>query len=208
MKTAMEVGGDYYDFIWNEEEGEIKVALGDAAGHGLLAAMIVSNVRSYFQANANTMESPALLKLISDGLYGLNMRVALMGLAILRIRNRTVQITSAGMPPILIWRHRLRRIEEVTIKSIFLGSAFDVTYDTLQFTLEPDDVLLACSDGVMEARNENAELFGLARLSTIFATMAEEPAQVLVSEVFEAVNQWIGNKPPADDISLLAIRVK
>ena len=206
MRPATEVGGDYYDFKVSEDK-ELLLAIGDAAGHGLSSGMVVSTVRSYFQTFASKTTDPVLLNQISLGLQSLKIKTALMGLAILRFSKGLLQLTSAGMPPILIWRDATKTIENITVKSMFLGTPFAIDYETHQIEVFANDIIIATSDGVMEARDEKGGFYGLERMYDLIRQNEAGSMEQMLAAIEADLATYTSLENLNDDITIMAIRV-
>jgi len=206
MRPATEVGGDYYDFKLTNNN-EFILAIGDAAGHGLSSGMVVSTVRSHFQTFAGKTTDSYLLNHISEGLQSLKIKTALMGLAVMRFCEGNMFLTSAGMPPVLIWRHTSKTIECITTKSMFLGTPFPVEYETQHYSLFPGDIVLATSDGVMEARDGTGRFYGLERLNDLIRANEAETMEHMLAIIEADLANFTSLDNLKDDITIMAIRV-
>lgn len=205
MQPATEVGGDYYDFN-QEDDGTLTVAIGDATGHGLQAGTMVAATKSLFNAMARERDLVQILQTSSAALKAMGFRRLYMALAIAKFNGRRVQIAGAGMPHALIYRSRLKQIEETALKGMPLGSFPDFAYRQSEFGLEKDDVLLLLSDGLPEMFNEQQEELGDAAVKSIFAASARKSPEQIIQDLVAAGNRWAGDKPQADDVTLLAIK--
>src|SRR5690625_7386929 len=106
MDTATEVGGDYYDYTTGPGN-TLTFALGDATGHGMKAGIMVAAAKSYFHSLAREANVTDMLKRMSAGLNNMNMKMMYMGLVLARCHADQVEITSAGMPPVLHYKKEL-----------------------------------------------------------------------------------------------------
>jgi hypothetical protein len=102
MKTATEVGGDYYD-LHLAADGALTIAIGDATGHGLKAGTVVTAIKGPFNHLAPQAELPGILRDASCALKRMNLRALFMALALVRVRGEHVQLSAAGMPPALLY---------------------------------------------------------------------------------------------------------
>src|SRR5215510_10661615 len=101
MKTATEVGGDYYDFHVGAD-GTLTIAIGDATGHGLKAGTVVAATKVLFNHLAGQADLVATLSQTSRALKQMNMRSLFMALTLVKLKGDHLQCSVAGMPPILI----------------------------------------------------------------------------------------------------------
>ncbi|MGH7595234.1 MAG: PP2C family protein-serine/threonine phosphatase [bacterium] len=121
MKTATEVGGDYYDFHL-AEDGTLTVAIGDATGHGTKAGTVVTATKSLFQVLAQNDDSPQVFRRFTQTLKSMNLGRMYMAMTLIKFKDNKIKIAAAGMPPALIYRAATKSVEEVNIKAMPLGS--------------------------------------------------------------------------------------
>lgn len=205
MKTATEVGGDYYDFkIF--EENKFLIAIGDATGHGLKAGIMVSLIKWAFTSlhlddDINTFfnESTSVIKSMKLG----NL---FMGLSILKFNDMGFNFSSAGMPPLFYFNGSTGEVEPVVTKSMPLGAFNNLKYENHNLILNDNDVVLLVSDGLTELFNENKELFGESRVKELLKESANLSAEQII-EVFKNVaNQWSKNAILADDLTMVVLK--
>jgi ligand-binding sensor domain-containing protein/serine phosphatase RsbU (regulator of sigma subunit) len=230
MRTATEVGGDYYDYVL-EEDGTLTLAIGDATGHGVRAGMLVSLVKSSFHALAGEADLGTIVSAISQTIKQMNLQRMFMCLTLVRIRKRfvetqstttptntvfSVEFAGAGMPPMLHYSAQEGRISELRPHGIALGIMNNAQYPTEAITLERGDVLLISSDGLMELFNAENEELGMTRLHEIFLQeLLGKPqgtslvsANGIITGLYAAADAWRGEVAAADDIALVAVRVE
>ena len=204
MDTATEVGGDYYDFYL--ENNTLTVVIGDATGHGLNAGTMVTATKSLFNNFAPNSDILSSMEKISAALRKMNFRLLSMCFAILKIENDTVRFTSAGMPPIYIYRKEIKKVEEVLLKGMPLGRVSNFPYELSETKLQSGDTILLFSDGFPELFNENKELYGFDKVKNEFLNCAEENPKVIIDSFKTAINNWKGNLEINDDISFVIIQ--
>lgn len=189
-QPALEVGGDFFQII-REEEGSTIVALGDVSGKGLKAAMNVSLIVGILRSLSDAKVSPVeMLEKPNHCLYG-RLQGGFVTAVILRLnRNGQVTIASAGhLPPIL-------NQQELEIEgSLPLGVLSSATYGEVCVMLHPGDQLSLYTDGLLEARNATGELYGFDRLHRLFAS---RPSAQQATEAAIAFGQ-------EDDITVLTL---
>jgi serine phosphatase RsbU (regulator of sigma subunit) len=206
MRTATEVGGDYYDFF-PSPNGALTAAIGDAAGHGARAGTMVTVVKGLLTASARddvakTLAS-ATLAIKQMDLGRMN-----MALTLLRIHGRNIAISAAGMPPVLLYSRRTEEVREIELVGTPLGSLADARYELWESELGPGDTILAMTDGFPELLNEEHEALGYERVRSIFdASRAGTPRQI-VDELSSAADAWTGGRPPHDDVTFVVLRVR
>ena len=120
MKTATEVGGDYYDFNV-QENGVLNIGFGDATGHGLQAGTMITLMKGFFTSDAARFSPPKFLENCNSLIRDIKLGRILMSFSHLRFENNSLLMSSAGMPPIY-YHHKINnRTEEIIIQGLPLG---------------------------------------------------------------------------------------
>jgi serine phosphatase RsbU (regulator of sigma subunit) len=207
MKPAAEVGGDYYDFHL-ADDGVLTVAVGDATGHGLKAGTVVTAMKSLFRSFAAEPEIVPVFNRSSRVLKEMNLRSLFMGLTMVKLNGRSMKISSAGMPPVLIYRAETGRVEEVMIKAMPLGSVTGYTYRERELTLGRGDVIVLMSDGLPERFNRTGEMFDYSRTMETLARAAALAPREIIERLVDAGEAWAEGRPQDDDITFVAVKVK
>jgi serine phosphatase RsbU (regulator of sigma subunit) len=207
MKPAAEVGGDYYDFHL-ADDGVLTVAVGDATGHGLKAGTVVTAMKSLFRTFAAEPEIVPVFNRSSRVLKEMNLRSLFMGLTMVKLNGRTMKISSAGMPPVLIYRAETGSVEEVMIKAMPLGSVTGYSYRERELTLGRGDVVVLMSDGLPERFNRTGEMFDYSRTMETLARSAALAPREIIERLVDAGEAWAEGRPQDDDITFVALKVK
>ncbi len=207
MKPATEVGGDYYDFHL-ADDGALTVAVGDATGHGLKAGTVVTAMKGLFLTFAAEPEIAAVFDRSSRVLKGMNLRSLFMGLTMVKLNGRRMKVSSAGMPPVLIYRAETGSVEEVMIKAMPLGSVTGYSYRERELTLGCGDVVVLMSDGLPERFNQAGEMFDYSRTKESLARAAALAPREVIGRMVGAGEAWAEGRQQNDDITLVALKVK
>ncbi len=206
MKTATEVGGDYYDFHVADDD-TLTIAVGDATGHGLRAGMMVTATKSLFNELVREPDSPELMRRCSRSLKAMNLRGLFMALTIVRINGKRLTITSAGMPAALLYRAAEQRVEELLFKSMPLGSITNYVYKQQEATIAAGDVLVLLSDGLPERFNANGEMLGDdAAVRVLCETTQLSPAEI-IQRLVQLGDEWGGARPQDDDATFVVVQM-
>ena len=207
MKTATEIGGDYYDFAVGHD-GTLTVALGDATGHGAKAGTMVVAAKSLFNGFSDTPKLLDIFEKLTDSIKKLNMRSMFMSMLLLRIKDKTAVVSSAGMPSPLIYRAATREIEEVTLKGMPLGAFLDFPYEERKVDLFAGDTIVLMSDGFPEMFNDEQETLGYPRVKEIVMEAGGKPPQEMIEHFSRIGEQWANGRPQDDDVSFVVLKVK
>ncbi len=209
MAPAHEVGGDFYDYFWLDDD-RLAFAVGDVAGKGVPAALFMTVARSVLRSVATPAIEPGeCLRRANRLLYPERIPgvfvTALYG--ILNTRTGEAQYACAGhFAPVFV---RADGPVEASVRTsgLPLAAVREVAYPTHRAHLQPGDVLLAYTDGVVEARAQGGGLFEEDRLLDALRTADATSAEAVVRAVLDAVNAFAEGAPQADDVTALAIRL-
>ena len=205
MSTATEVGGDYYDFHLGED-GALTAVVGDATGHGARAGTMVTAVKSLFSAFAGQRAPRELLDEAARAVRRMELGRMAMGLAVARLRDGDLVLSSAGMPPVLVYRGASGKVEEIALSGMPLGGfAFDFEERRLEVTA--GDAVLMMTDGLPELANAAGDPLGYPQVRALFEELGGRSPQEILAGLNRAADEWTGGDPPKDDITLVAIRV-
>ena len=198
------VGGDYYDFV--ETGGrEFTLAVGDAAGHGVPAALVLAGVQARFRDEARRARHPGeLLEAMNRDLVALDQPEHFMGLLCARVDAGAgaVRFANAGLTPPLLRRRDGRR-EELTEGGPLLGVQEGARYPLGAADLEPGDVLVVYTDGLSEAARDG-EPFGDEQLWRVLDRHAHRRASDVLEELMSAVRAWADG--PMDDLTIVVLK--
>lgn len=206
MRSATEVGGDYYDFSVGDD-GSLTIALGDATGHGLKAGIFGATAKSHFQTLANRSAPREILETMSVAFRNLGIPSVYMCLMLLRIQGRQASVVGAGMPPFFI-RGRHGSVERIEIAGHPLGVRHKPTFEGRVVDFDPGTTMLLFSDGLPELLDENERELGEEAIRDCFASAGNVAAEALLERVAEMTEQWSGNRALADDVTVMVVRAK
>ncbi|MCF8241315.1 MAG: SpoIIE family protein phosphatase [Melioribacteraceae bacterium] len=207
MRTATEVGGDYYDFHL-DENGALTIALGDATGHGLKAGTMVSVLKWEFITSPDDENIVDFFIRSNKTIKKMNLWNLYMALTLVRITNYKMEFVTAGMPPVLIYRNENGEIEEYVNKAMPLGAFDDFPYQKSELKLKKGDVILLLTDGITEQFNEENELLGYPKVKDILKSSHNDSPKQIIRNIISAGEEWGNNVSQNDDITLLVIKVK
>jgi len=198
------VGGDYYDFV--ETGGrEFTLAVGDAAGHGVAAALVLAGVQSRFRDEAQRARHPGeLLEAMNRDLVAVDQPERFMGLLCARVDAGAglVRFANAGLTPPFVRRRDGRRLE-LKASGVLLGVQDGATYPVTEVALEPGDVLIFYTDGLTEA-SRAGEQYGDERLWEVLDQHSHRRAADLVEELMGAARSWADG--PLDDLTIVVLK--
>ena len=206
MKTATEVGGDYYDFHVGTD-GTLTVAVGDATGHGARAGTMVTITKSLFHQLANTPDLREIFEECTRTIKLLNLDQLYMAMTLVRIHDHRMIASAAGMPPITIYRADSKTVDQLVLKGMPLGGFSGFPYQEEERRLSPGDTVVLMSDGLPERFNNEGETLEYSPLSTILEHCGDMPPQEIIHRLVEAGDTWANGKPQDDDVTLVVLKV-
>ena len=208
-RPAKMVAGDYYDAFRRAVDGPLLIAVADVAGKSVPAAMLMATFQASLRALAGSRGS------LSDLVAGLNRqacsnnmngrRFTAAFLAELDPVTGGLNYLCAGHNPPML-KHSDGTIERLKSESIPLGIEINEKYETGRTVLGVGDVLIIYTDGVTEARDEDGEEFGEARLLALAAEPFEERAAMTLSTIMRKLDEFVDGAPQHDDITCLVVR--
>ena len=219
-QPARMVSGDYYDYQCLEDS-RLALSIGDVAGKGISAALLMATLQSSMRVQLRAVQHPApnggvavatrlstahLVKELNQQVYSFTSaeKYATFCLGIYDDDSGEFTYTNAGhLPPILI---RDGRHEKLDINGMVVGAFPFARYDESRVHLEPGDLLVFYTDGITEPENEYGEMFGDERLIDLIARNSERDDQKLIGMVLDSVRQWTGSPELFDDMTLLLAR--
>jgi hypothetical protein len=206
MKTASEVGGDYYDYHLDNME-TLTFGIGDATGHGLKAGIMVTAMKLIFAEHAGNESLVRFLKRASNSIGLMGLRKLYMAFAIGRLSNDDeLELAGAGMPPAIIYRAKTGIIERIPLKGMPLGSSVSYPYQTVRTTVEPGDIVMLMTDGLAETFNHDKEMFGYERIEQLIIEMRNETPDQMIERFHLESESWLNGSPQADDMTFFIFK--
>jgi serine phosphatase RsbU (regulator of sigma subunit) len=198
------VGGDYYDFVQGPGR-DLTLVVGDAAGKGVPAALLLAQVQTRFQSLAQRSLSPAqILRALNHELVRLDQPEKFVGLlcAHVEVRGARVWFANGGLTPPLI-RRAAGAFLEILAGGVLLGVSPDATYPDTLVELDAGDVVVVHTDGLTEARR-GEELFGTDRLREVLDQTHGRRAADILEALLAAVRSFADR--PLDDLTVVVFK--
>ena len=205
-QPAREVGGDYFDVI-QLDKGRVGICIGDVAGKGITAALLMANLQASFRAFATTEASPQMVCTKLNRFLCANIasgKFVTFFYAVLDANSRTLTYENAGHSPGLLLRSD-GTTETLRGGGAVLGALPNWTYQSYTAKLQPGDMLLLSTDGITEAENAQVEEFGDERLLQAARTR-DGSALEIQRAIMQQVTAFCGGNF-RDDATLLVLRV-
>jgi serine phosphatase RsbU (regulator of sigma subunit) len=203
-RTANEVGGDYYDFL-PLPDGRLALVVGDASGHGIAAGLLMAIANATLKTAIDVDPEPErAVSILNRTLCRTGDSRAFMSLfyGVLDPATGALDYVCAGHPYPLL-RRRRGTLEELGQGGLPLGLKEDLTPRVGTTRIDPGDLVLLYSDGLVEAVREDGEAFGYERLARLLAEVASP--QAMHDHVLTEFDRFVGDRPLHDDLTLVIV---
>jgi sigma-B regulation protein RsbU (phosphoserine phosphatase) len=208
-----ETGGDYFDYLTDSYSGrdQLGVVVGDVAGHGISAALIMASVRALLHQQVQEHGSFAtILANINRQLYR-DMHASGMFMTLfcawVDAGGRTIRWVRAGHDPALTYDPGTQSFGELNGKGVALGVVERYAFIEHTAALVPGQVLLFMTDGLWEARNSSGQAFGKERLRGLVWQNSSASALEIRATILSAVDDFCRPLKPEDDITLVVAKL-
>lgn len=205
-----EVGGDFYDFL-QLQDGRLGIVVGDVSGHGVAAAMVMTAALGAVRFAAEEKEcTHEVLNMVN---FRLNkdiqnhMFVALF-YGILDPKTRKLYYTNAGQTmPFLLRNGEIDFLPQAEKTDRFpLGIVKATVYEQLSIELQPGDMLIHYTDGIVDVMNGSHETYGFDRLSESIKQNASLPPSELIDKLIAEMSEYGGDSNIEDDVTLVVLK--
>jgi len=211
-RAARMVSGDYYDLI-RLGPSRLGIAIADISGKGISAALLMASLqaalRSQVLLDGGSSQSTAELAARLNRHLFLNTsqeRYATLFYAVYDTATRTLRYTNAGhLPPLYIVGERVAKLEE---GGMVVGLFDDCRYEEGSIQVEPESLLVAYSDGLIEPENVYGEEFGTQRLLEVTLRHRDATPRALARALMSAAEEWAGSPEQADDMTVIVARLE
>jgi phosphoserine phosphatase RsbU/P len=209
---ALEVGGDFYDFLNGTTNG-ITIVMGDVSGKGTSAALYMSKVQGIFQTLHEFNLSPVKLMTRANHLLYKHIDsksyITAVG-ASFDTKNKTLSFARAGHLPLYYYNHNLKEIRKIQPCGMGLGlsekNIFDYSIEEIKIEYSLGDVFLFVSDGVLESLNRAGEQYGELKLLDLMKKNTDFNSQKIVDEILESVKSFTSDTSQFDDITVVVVK--
>jgi len=216
---AREVGGDYYDFF-RLSSHRLGVLIADVAGKGTSAALYMAELKGLMLSLSEIYESPRRLLIEVNRIISANLdsrSFITMTYAVVDLQARTLTYARAGHTPLMYLPGRMATPEAqvlapdglvVGLRIDGVASRFEQLLEEVTLPLRPDDVFVFYTDGITEAMNSMADLFGDQRLQTLVEEHGHLPSDQLRERILRDVEAFVAGADQHDDMTMILLKVE
>ncbi|WKY47608.1 SpoIIE family protein phosphatase [Eubacteriaceae bacterium ES3] len=210
MKAAKEVGGDFYDFFFVDEE-HFCVVIGDVSGKGVPAALFMAMTKATVKDlvlrrlpvdEVMTQANKNLCRNNEQGMF------VTLFIGVIEIKTGRIEWCDAGHNPTIVWK-KDGSVELLKGKKGFVCAGLETAkYKMNEDTIEVGDIIYLYTDGVTEANNTKKELYGEERLYQLIERQKQREIKKLCSNVLTDLDEFTGEEPQFDDITMLGFEIR
>jgi serine phosphatase RsbU (regulator of sigma subunit)/pSer/pThr/pTyr-binding forkhead associated (FHA) protein len=210
-EAAREVGGDYLGYF-PLSDGRIATAVGDVAGKGISASLIMARLSSDIRSCMLTEPDPArAVALLNDSLVPftspMDRFVSLVAI-VLDPKAHVATVVSGGHPSPLLWRPATQELIPALPRDVggpLLGMIEGLTFDSCQIALQSGESLILFTDGVDESMNTRGDRFGVEGIERVVRASGTAGPRELGKRLADAVKQHAAGREPHDDVTLVVL---
>ncbi len=210
---ARMVSGDYYDFMPISEHS-LAFAIGDVAGKGISAALLMATIQSTMRTQLSATNgwrpdhysTARMVATLNKQLFETTApeKYATFYFAMFEDSTNELTYTNAGhLAPIMVRGNQLETLEST---GTVVGAFLVARYQERIVRMDKGDLLVAYTDGIVEPENAYGEMFGEDRLKDLLVKYARSSSEEIIARVMESVNLWTGSNELQDDMTMLVAR--
>lgn len=209
-ESARGVCSDYYDIITVRKD-RVYLVMGDVAGKGIQAGLIMVMIRAILHLVTNTdRDAATILSWINRGITG---KIDLDHFATLQIivmdpTTGECEYANAGHKPLLVWKQAMGLVDAVESGSVPIGVEKGTEFSSVHFSLDKEDVLLLYTDGVVETINPSGRQYGVKSLTGALHKFHALPSMEIAQKIRDDIKSFIGSARQHDDQTVLVIKTR
>lgn len=214
---ARMVSGDYYDYQ-SLSEHQLAIAIGDVAGKGISAALLMATIQAAMRmdlragcepnapSNGFSLSTARLVSDLNQQLYATTSpeKFATFCFALYDDATGVVTYTNAGHPPPILIRHGAAT--QLDVNGTVVGAFPFSKYGESKVEMQSGDLLVWYTDGITEPENAYGEMFGEERLIELVSKNSDRPEKQIIDTVMDSVRQWTASPELSDDMTVVLAR--
>jgi hypothetical protein len=206
-RAATEIGGDYFDFL-PRPNGDVGIAFGDVAGHGLTSGIVMAMAKAALLVQVDVDPSPARVMNVLNGIVMKTAPKRMMMtffFGLLDPSTHSLRFSSAGHLDPYVYRAATAKLEALSSWGFPLGIRRREPFREHDVEFLPGDRLILYSDGLIEAVDDDGEPFGFERFENAILGAGDQSADGIKKTLLNAIRKFTRNRPPEDDQTLVVV---
>lgn len=209
-KPLKGISGDYFDIISFGDTGKIAVIICDVAGKGVPASLVMVMIRTITHLVSVNMRNPA--EIIEAVNFGVSEKVdverfATMSYLIYDLNTRSIEYSNAAHHPLVILKHATKTIEKLDAEGLPIGIEASSKYSSEVKTLDPGDIIMLYTDGIIEALNPDNVQYEEERLEKALVSNADLSSEQIVEAIKQDLAGFVGTASQHDDQTLIVMKI-
>ena len=210
FSNAESICGDFYDLVVARKD-RIAFVLGDVTGKNLTSLVIMIQIRAMLRLTTNTQQTPAtILSWTNRGLFGEADKDHFASISLIFYDSvaKKFNYSSGGTNPIYVYREKDQSFTKISDDSMPVGMEKETVYADKELVCESGDIIVTCSDGLIEALNLDGKQYSVGRLEKIIKENHSLAGKEIAKRVQDDVKNFCGSAVQHDDQTLLCIKVQ
>ncbi len=210
---ALEVGGDFYDFL-ETENNDFMVIIGDVSGKGTSAALYMSKIQGIMRTLYEFRLSPRQLLIRTNHLLYryLEKGFFISAMSInFSTRRKTAYISRAGHLPLYLFNSEHQNVEKHITKGMVLGLTRDNTFERNmeedEIKYKQGDIFVLVTDGIIEAKNSMLQEYGEDNLINVIKQNSNKSAEEIRNQILSSVKSFAGKENQYDDVTVVIVKI-
>jgi serine phosphatase RsbU (regulator of sigma subunit) len=166
----------------------------------------VTLMKGLFLSDAARFDIQVFFNNCSRAIKEIRLGRLFMAFTLVRLKGEKLSFSSAGMPPLFLYRQNDGSVEEILLKGMPLGAMKNFPYALHEEDLRPGDAVLLLTDGLPEQKDAAGEMFDYARVQSAFAEAGGGSTQEIIGRLVQEAERWLNGASPDDDITMLVIK--
>lgn len=205
------VCGDFYDIIVSRKD-RISFVMSDVAGKGMNSLVVMIMIRAILRLAVNTAQSAStILSWANRGICLDSSKIdhfASVALINYDSTTKEAQVATCGNNPVFVYRAATNTVDQISEPTEPMGVEKDTVYKDITLKLETGDVIVTCTDGLLESLNENGVQYSAANLSKVIIKNSKATAKDISNRVKDDLKKYCGSAQQYDDQSILVIKIQ
>ncbi|MCQ2589413.1 MAG: SpoIIE family protein phosphatase [Treponema sp.] len=205
------VCGDFYDVLVSRKD-RISFVMADVAGKGMNSLVVMIMIRAILRLSVNTAQAAStILSWANRGICLESSKIdhfASVALINYNSTTKEAQIATCGNNPVFLYSVANNQLSQITTPSEPMGVEKDATYSDINITLNSGDILVTCTDGLLESLDDNGVQYSTENLKKVILKNCNANAKDISNRVKEDLKRYSENVQQYDDQSLLVIKIQ
>lgn len=205
------VCGDYYDVLVSRKD-RVSFVMADVAGKGMNSLVVMIMIRAILRLSVNTAQSAStILSWANRGICLESSKIdhfASVALINYNSTTKEAQISTCGNNPVFLYSVSNKQLSQISTPSEPMGVDKEAVYSDINITLNSGDILVTCTDGLLESLNENGVQYSNESLKKVLLQNSNASAKDISNRVKDDLRRYSENIQQYDDQSLLVIKIQ